>query len=414
MFKVSEIFFRMAGRTGNAGVSSDAGRGISPWFRRVRWVLGTSMSLALVSCQLVGPTLPAGADDPALAFQGRWDHSDPARPRASWPGFALECGFTGGSVAVRLDDPGNYYQVEIDGRIHGTVRGRPGGKPVLLAKGLDEGPHRLRLMRRNISFERPTTVEGFLLEPGGELRALPRPPRMKIEFIGDSYTAAEGNEATRASLPWREKYPVTHIGRGFAAMVAAACDAEHVTICRSGSGVLSDWLGGRTHPMTERYGWTLMEQPEPRWDFSRWTPDLVVICLGLNDYSGLRRPDGGVAAADAREFREAYGRLLDQVRRHAPDAGIVALAHFNPWVRDQIGRIVATRRAAGERRLHYAEFDEVPGGYVADGHPTVATHRKMADQILARLEEIGVITPSSGDTGNVSSRRGSAPRKGAN
>ncbi len=372
------------------------------------------MVLALASCQLVGPTVPVGADDPAVSYQGRWDQTDPARPRASWPGFALECGFTGGSVAVRLDDPGNYYQVEIDGRNHGTVRGRSGGRPLLLAKGLDEGPHRLRLMRRNISFEHPTTVEGFLLEPGGELRPLPRRARLKIEFIGDSYTAAEGNEATRASLPWRDKYPVTHIGRGFAAMVAEACDADHVTVCRSGSGVLCDWLGGRADPMTERYDWTLMEQPEPRWEFSRWTPDLVIVCLGLNDFSGLRRPDGSVAAADAREFREAYGRLLDKVRRHAPRAEIVALAHFNPWVRGQVGRIVATRRDAGERRLHYAEFDEVPDGYVADGHPTVATHRKMADQVLARLEEIGGITPSSGDKGNASSGRGSAPRTDAN
>jgi hypothetical protein len=37
-----------------------------------------------------------------------------------------------------------------------------------------------------------------------------------------------------------------------------------------------------------------MEAPEPKWDFKQWTPDLVVICLGLNDYSGLKDKDGTV------------------------------------------------------------------------------------------------------------------------
>ena len=279
----------------------------------------------------------------------------------------------------------------------------------MAGKQLADGEHRLKLTRRNISFERPTTVEGFLRDPGERLLPVPRRERVMIEFIGDSYTVAEGNEATEESLPWWRTHAVTDTGRGFAAMIARACDAEFAVVARSGSGVRCDWRGSRKAPMTERYGWTLMEQADPRWDFSRRTPDVVVVCLGVNDYSGLRQPDGSVNEEDAAAFRRSYRELLEKVRRHAPRAEIVALAHFNPWVRGQVRRIVRE-----DGRLHYAQFDEFPGGYVADGHPTVETHRRMAAQILPQLAGIGGLRLSSAGRESVSSAPGPAPRRDAN
>jgi lysophospholipase L1-like esterase len=341
----------------------------------------------LNSCGRAGLSVPA--DDPALHLIGRWDRSTPSAPRASWPGFGVECDFTGRSIAVRMDDPGNYYQVEIDGMPRGMICGRGKGRAVTLADNLPAGSHHLRLTRRNISFDRPTTLEGFVLGEGERMQELPVVARKKIEFIGDSYTVAEGNEATAASLAWRDKYPVTHTGAGYAGEIARAFHADYHVVSRSGSGVLCDYLGNRAEPMLERYGWTLMEQATPDWDFSSWTPDLVVICLGVNDYSGLKRPDGTVSEADASAFRRAYAGLLAKVRHHHPRVEIVALAHFHPWVREQVKRVIDDGVNEGDRCLHYAQFDEFPGGYVADGHPTVATHRKMAEQILPQIEGIG-------------------------
>lgn len=365
--------------------------------------------LALPSCHNRLTGVVVRPDDPSIRYEGRWDRSDPARPRASWPAFALETGFTGSAIAVRMDDAENFYQVEIDGRPHGVVRGRKGGRAVVLAKGLTAGRHQLRLSRRNISFERPTRLDGFVLDRGERLLPVPHPARIKIEFIGDSYTAAEGNEATAPTLAWKEKYPVTNSSQGFAAMIGRAFDADIVTICRSGSGVLCDYLGNREAPMTERYDRALMEQEAPLWDFSQWTPDVVVVCLGLNDFSGLKRPDSTVSDKDAEAFRKAYRLLLEKVRGHHPRAEIIAVAPFYPWLREQIGEIVRE-----DGRLHYAQFDEFPGGYVADGHPTVETHRKMAAQLVPQFVGTGGLKLSSPDRESISSMRGSAPQTGAN
>ncbi len=331
------------------------------------------------------------ASDPALRFAGRWDLADPARPRASWPGFAVDTDFCGRAIQVRMTDAGNYFNVEIDGEFHGVVGGKRGAHlSYLLADKLGAGVHRLRLQRRNITFEGPTVIEGFVVDEAARLTRPAESGRRRIEFIGDSYTAAEGNEAVAATLPWKQKYPLTNFAAGFAARIGRALDAEVTAVCRSGSGLACDWKGGRKHAMGERYGWTLMENSKPAWTFSGPSPDLVVICLGLNDYSGLKGADGQVSDAASAEFRAAYRRLIAEVRRRHPRARLVALASFGPWARANIAAVVAAERADGWTGIDYAEFDEFPGGYVADGHPTVETHRKMAAQILGHFLRLGL------------------------
>jgi hypothetical protein len=329
------------------------------------------------------------ASDPALRFSGRWDLRDPARPRASWPGFAVSTDFQGKTIQVRMSDPGNYFNVEIDGRHHGVIGGKDGLSTYLLASDLDAGAHHIRLQRRNISFDDPTVIEGFIVDEEARL-SRPADPGVRIEFIGDSFTAAEGNEAKAATLPWEEKFPVTDFAKGYAALLARAMNADLTAVCRSGSGVLTTWNGIRELPMPERYGWTLMEDPKPAWDFGGPSPGLVVISLGLNDSGGLKGADGTVGPEASGQFRAAYHRMIAEVWKRHPAAKIVALAPFVPWARVMISAVVAEEKATGTKEIYYAQFDHFEGGYVADGHPTVATHRKMAEQILAQFIRLGL------------------------
>ncbi len=349
------------------------------------------MAIASRGCGKVDAERFVAASDPALRYSGRWDRAQPARPRASWPGFAVSTDFRGHTIQVRMTDAGNYFNVEIDGKFHGVVGGKRGAHlNYLLADKLGAGVHRVRLQRRNITFEEPTVIEGFVVDEGARLTLPAESGRRRIEFIGDSYTAAEGNEAVAVTLPWKQKYPVTNFDAGFAAMIGRALDAEVMAVCRSGSGLVCDWKGGRKHAMGERYGWTLMEKPNPAWTFGGQSPDLVVISLGQNDYSGLKGADGQVSGAASAEFRAAYRRLIAEIRRRHPRARMVALASFVPWTRENIAAVVAAERADGRKDIDYAQFDEFPGGYVADGHPTVETHRKMAEQILGQFVLLGL------------------------
>jgi hypothetical protein len=329
------------------------------------------------------------ADNPSIQYFGRWDMTDPLRPRYSWPGVYICAEFRGTRIGVRLLDTTDYFNVYIDGALHGVFHGsRRTGPDYIVADSLQEGRHSFRFSRRNITFEEPYTFCGLLLGEGGEILPPAAPPLRKMEFIGDSFTAAESDEATVQALDWEARYPVTNIDAGFAPLIAKHFGAQYHTTCRSGSGMYCDWQGNPDLTIPARFDRTLMESVRPKWDFAKWVPDVVVVCLGLNDYSGLKDSAGNVTEKKSALFRGAYRKFLGTLRAVYPGIRIVAVAASEQWIRDNVGKVVDEEREAGDRTISYARFDRFNGGYVAYGHPTVATHRRMADQIISQMEEL--------------------------
>jgi lysophospholipase L1-like esterase len=357
------------------------------------------LALSHGGCEQVKPVAKGQrfvpASNPALQYSGRWDRTDTARPKASWPGFAVAMNFRGKSIHVRMNDQGNYYNIEVDGKILKVIGGRKGKHlDYLLAEHLSEGDHRIRIQRRNINFNEPTEIEGFVVDDKAILTSPDKSTRSRIEFIGDSYTVAEGNEAKAATLAWDAKYPLTNFAKGYASQLAGMMNADVTAVSCSGSGVLCNWKGDRKRPMGERYGWTLMESPAPAWTYNEPEPELVVISLGLNDFSGLKSQDDSVSPKSSEEFRTAYQKLIRKVVHHHPEARILALAPSKPWARENIAAVVKAEREGGNPDIFYAEFDDYPGGYVANGHPTVETHQKIASGILAQLKVLGLADES--------------------
>lgn len=336
------------------------------------------------------------SDHPYIQYYGRWDTRDSARAKYSWPGVYLKAEFTGTSVGIRLDDHTNFFNVYIDGSFASVFHGTQQGKAdYILAKNLPQGNHTLLLSRRNITFEEPYSFYGLLLDSAAAiLKPSPKPYR-KIEFIGDSYTAAESNESKEPSLAWEERYPVTNIDKGFAAVVARHFRAQYSTICRSGAGLVCDWRGDTGGTLPKLFNRTLMEKPEPLWDFKQWIPQVVVVSLGLNDFSGLKDSSGNVSENKSKLFRSAYHEFLNTIRHEYAGAKIVALAPYTEWARKNTKQVVEEEKTAGMKDLYYASYDEFPGGYVANHHPTVETHKKMADQIIAFIESFCIFPTTS-------------------
>ncbi len=326
-------------------------------------------------------------DNPDIQYFGRWDTSDSRHYRYSWPGVYVCCEFTGTSIGVRLVDGTNYFNVYIDGRLHSVFHANKSGESdYILAEGLPNARHSFRFSRRNITFESPYSFCGIILDKGATLLP-PRPrPARRIEFIGDSFTAAESNEATAPSLPWEERYPVTNIDKGFAADIAQHFGAQYTTTCRSGSGMVCDWQGNVNESIPKKYDRTLMESAEPKWDFKQWIPDVIVVCLGLNDYSGLKSKDGTVTDEKSTLYRTTYHDFLGTLRRVYSGVKVVAVAAYPEWIRKNVKQVVDEEKASGKSDIYYSTFDEFPGGYVANGHPIIATHKMMADQIIKDME----------------------------
>jgi hypothetical protein len=325
---------------------------------------------------------------PNIRYSGRWDTHDSLHYHHSWPGVYVELEFSGTSIGVRMNDSVNYYNVYLDGKFdHVFHPDSTKEADYALASNLASGQHILRLSKRNICFDRIFTLSGFLLDDKAEVLQPPPPPKHKIEFIGDSFTVAESNEAHVQDLPWEQRYPVTNIDEGFAPVIARECQASYNTVCRSGSGLLCNWQGNYDITLPSIYSRALMEADTPAWDFNRWRPDLVVICLGLNDYSGLKDAKGEVSKEKSEAFRIAYRDFMARIRGKYPYVRILAVAAHPAWIRENVKQVVDEERAGGNQWTYYAQFDEFPGGYVVNGHPTVETHHKIADQILQVIKQ---------------------------
>lgn len=350
------------------------------------------MFLSVLIPGVLSASIFVPADNPNIQYFGRWDFSDKLHPKHSWPGVYIYAEFTGTSIGVRLNDSVSYYNVYIDGNFVKVFHsGKSGEADFILAENLENKNHTIRFSKRNISFDAGFSFSGFIVDDGAEiLNPLPKPKR-KIEFVGDSFTAAESNEATVQSLEWEARFPVTNIDLGFAPIIARYFKAQYTTTCRSGSGMVCDWQGNTDFAIPKLFDRTLMENSEPKWDFNLWIPDVVVVCLGLNDFSGLNK-DGVVTESESEFFRKGYHDFIKQVKEVYPNTKIVAVAAFPEWIRENVKRVIDEENSAGDKEIYYTQFDYFDGGYVANGHPTVETHKKMAEQIIAAMESFKIFT----------------------
>ena len=197
-----------------------------------------SMTRGAQAAKLIPP------NNPNIQYFGRWDMADSLHPRYSWPGVYLAAEFSGTTIGIRLADGTDYFNVYIDGKLRSVFHGtNPAETDYVLADSLQNTRHTFLLSRRNITFEKPYTFCGILLDNDATLFPPPPKPQRKIEFIGDSFTAAESDEATEQQLAWEARFPVTNIDKGFAPLIARHFNAQYTTTCRSGAGMYCDWQG---------------------------------------------------------------------------------------------------------------------------------------------------------------------------
>jgi hypothetical protein len=324
-----------------------------------------------------------------IQYYGRWDTTDSLHYKHSWPGNYIIIAFTGTKITVKMADNTSYYNVIIDNKdypiLHGDVEAE---KDYLLTQGLENVHHVLCLSKRNFSFSHIPVFSGFILDDDGDL--LPPPPRLKrkILFVGDSYTAAEGNEATETEIKWENTFPLTNIDKGFAPLIAKHFAAEYQTICKSGAGMVCDWKSDTSETIPKLFDRTLMIGNLPKYDFNSWVPDVIVICLGINDYNGLKdKTEDEVLDENSLIFRTGYHKFIRYIRNIYQEVKIVAVAAHVDWIQNNVEQVVDEEKDSGTKEIFYAKFDKFNSGYVANGHPTVETHKQIAGEIIKVIEE---------------------------
>ena len=301
--------------------------------------------------------------DPTLFYVGRWDKLDPASYGGKWIAAYLRTGFTGNSVGVKVDEHKTLDFAIDDGPIQ-TATGGPGVIPLRLPVS-SANSHSLLV---GATGGGGWKFQGLVLAAGGTTHV--PAPRPLIEFIGDSITCGSPQ-------------PIEAAGN-YSWLTAEAMGCDHTQIAwpgralTTGFGCQDDKAGLDVQYFQEN---CFYDRPKMPWDFSAYTPEIVVINLGQNDQCG-REPEA--------DFLASYLSFVVNIRAKFPQARIVAMRPFSGSFAASIAKAVETLNARGDAAVHYVDTAGwlEPGDFYDGVHPNVAGHVKVADRLTRLLRAL--------------------------
>jgi len=315
----------------------------------------------------------------------------------TWPGTYFEGRFRGTGVGLLLNDANNDYVVQVDGATVATLV--TPGQTTYWVKNLTNTDHTVRLAKRTESPWAVGEFDGLVPDAGGAILAKPVARARQMEFIGDSWTAGYGDMSTTRDCNGNGGVTRnTNADVSFGALTAKGLNADYQINAWSGLGMVRNYNGGnstynfRTYYDTDLQAlYNSQTWPVP----STWRPQVVVIGLGINDFSTALNAGEKWTTIDqlAADYRSAYLGFLDKLRgRYGPGTFLVLtypdLSYQTTALADSIRQIVKTRNDAGDARVSALYYDNTALGLDllgCDWHPSQHDHQILAAAIAQHL-----------------------------
>jgi len=323
------------------------------------------------------------ADNPNIQYTGRIDFANPALPRFWQPGVYITIKFVGTDCQVILNDEilwgtkHNYLEIVVDGR---SVRLRTKMKTdtIIAAKNLSAGIHTLVICKNT------EANIGYLELAGIRCRQLVKPapkPTRKIEFIGNSITCGTGSDLSVITCGkglWEDQH---NAYLSYGPITARAVNAQYHLSAVSGIGLMHSCCKMNII-MPTVFDKISMRNDTIAWDFSRYQPDVVTICLGQND-----------GKQDSAIFCDNYISFIMQLRDYYPNATIICLSSpmadssLAAFMKRTLASVVNKLHKEGDKKLFTCFFSkQFHNG--CDGHPDQAEHKIIAKELTVSIKKI--------------------------
>jgi lysophospholipase L1-like esterase len=324
-----------------------------------------------------------GADDPNIQYVGRFDMTTPSAPGFDWSYCTIRTKFQGTSCSVKLDGPCKYFDVFIDGAKTGSIISPLGGLETFsVASGLSDTVHSVALCRRVEANTGRNIFQGFVLDSGRTLMAPGPAPYRKIEFIGDSYTCGYGDEALFGT-PFVAATENACIN--YAARMASNYPADCMITAWSGEGMVRNYNDTNQisqTPLPYYYPRTCGSVAANDYTFT-WQPDVVVVALGINDFSTTPYPSQD-------QYVGGYSNFVKTLRSHYSNAHILCtyLSSMNGIASSYIEMAANT---SGDSKVHFANVLytlDTPTDYGSDFHPNASGQAKIANAFIPVFDSI--------------------------
>lgn len=306
-----------------------------------------------------------------------------------WSGSSIKVNFTGNGIAATFSDQrgDNYYNILIDGKLTQVLKLETAKTSYILAQGLKDTVHHLEIFKRTEWDRGITSFYGFGLLPDTKLLQADPPAALKIEYFGNSITAGYAVDDTAGKD--RPEGVFTNHYDTYAALTARHFKADHHCTCKSGIGIMISWF-----PLTmpQIYDRTNPEDSLSKWNFQKFSPDIVVVNLLQNDSWLVLKKDyptfvstfGKMAPSEA-AIINAYQNFIKSIRAKYPKAHIICMLgnmditqKGSKWP----GYVTKATQPLQDAKLHtlFFPYKGTPG------HPSKQENKTIADLLINYIE----------------------------
>ncbi len=345
------------------------------------------VALLLLGCKDSDITIPV--TDQNIVYMGRVEMTDSAATLI-WPGTSVKINFEGESVFTTLkDEKGeNYYNIVLDEDSIIVLHPGTSKKQYLLASNLTKGKHSIEIFKRTEWDRGKTKFYGFKI--GGNAKLLPADAEkeLKIEFYGNSITSGYAVEDYSGNDSPDSIY--TNNWYSYATVTAHSLNAEYNCISKGGIGVMVSWF---PLIMPEMYDRLVPDDPESSWDFSKFTPDIVVVNLFQNDSWLVNMPDHsefkhrfGTEAPDEEFIIKSYRDFISTLRAQYPKARIICMLGSMDITGEKSlwpGYVNQAVEQLNDNNIQtlFVPYKGTPG------HPRIEEQQMMADKLIEFIKK---------------------------
>lgn len=334
------------------------------------------------------------ADNSAFYYMGRIDFTDKKAPMLIYAGSNVRCRFKGTYLDVTIDNISMNEYCSFGAIIDGVqykidLKNEGGAAAYRIAENLSDEIHTLIIFKRQAA---ANYFRFISVETDGEVLPAEDKFDLKLEYYGDSVSAGEVTEAVYYD---EHQDPENHKGIydnsyfSYTWLTARKLNAEFYNNSQGGLALFDktgyfydkDLTGlETTYNKLSYVPYAPMGMTE--WDFSRYTPDIVVFAIGQNDASP--DPKAIFDKEYAEKWKAKYKEIVLELKEHYGDVKFLlvttVLMHDPRWdevldeIKDELGDFVY--------RYRYRR-----NGAATPGHPRITEQNEMALELSQFIKE---------------------------
>lgn len=325
------------------------------------------------------------ANHPFVQYTGRFDFSNSLKPKAWASGAYVQIKFSGSSCSLKINDEMlwgkvlNYLEIKVDDQPAYRIRLTGKENELVLAKDLPQGEHTVLICKNSEAENGYIEFVGFTCE---KLLNPDEKPAKKIEFIGDSITCGAGSDESevKCETPGASWHDQHNAYFAYGPTTARSLNAQWHLSSVSGIGLMHSCCDKKI-VMPQVFDKVSLAKDAIAWDFKRYQPDVVTVCLGQND-----------GVQDSVKFTTAYISFVKKLRGYYPKAKLVLLS--SPMANEKlkaalvkyINAVTNSLRKEGEQNIgSYFFAKQSRSG--CGSHPSLAEHKQIAAELTAYLQK---------------------------